>query len=168
MQVKREGRVVNLVGVLNEHVDLQAVETEIIAATQAATAENGEIILDLSKVQRANSSGLLQWLRLTKRLKIPLCYSNAPVWLVEQFNMIDEFFDGQVNVDSIYAHFYCNETDSIDSHLLKIGHDVPIQNQYKDFQFSVISKQGKTLEPDFDERSYFHFIAKHLAKKMSP
>ena len=165
MRVKREGEIVNLEGILNEHVDLQSVENEIAAAAQAATAKNGEAILDLSKVQRANSSGLLQWLRMTKRLNIPLCYINAPVWLVEQFNMIDEFFDGQVRVESIFANFYCTETDNIENHLLKLGIDVPIQEQYKDFQFKVISQQGKTLEPDFDERSYFHFIAKHLAPK---
>jgi hypothetical protein len=165
MQVNREGRVVSLEGVLNEHVDLQAVEGAMKAASQAASGENGEVVLDLSKVQRANSSGLLQWLRMAKRLKLPLCYKNVPVWLVEQFNMIDEFFDGQVKVESIYAHFYCTETDTSESHLLKIGTDIPIQDQYKDFHASVTSSQGKTLEPDFDERSYFHFIARHLYKK---
>lgn len=168
MHVSREGRVVSLDGVLNEHVDLQIIEAALTAATQAASTESGEIILDLSKVQRANSSGLLQWLRMTKRLKLPLCYKNSPVWLVEQFNMIDEFFDGQVRVESIFAHFYCPETDSSETHLLTLGKDIPILDQYKTFHASATSTDGKTLEPDFDERSYFHFIARHLFKKMNP
>lgn len=165
MHVNREGRTISLEGVLNEHVDLNVIEEAIREANKAAASDNGEVLLDLSKVQRANSSGLLQWLRMTKRLSLPLCYRNTPVWLVEQFNMIDEFFDGDVRVESLYAHFYCPETDSSESHLLTLGKEVPILSQYKDFQVTVTSGEGKTLEPDFDERSYFHFIARHIFTK---
>ncbi|MFZ9519089.1 MAG: hypothetical protein ACO3A4_01295 [Silvanigrellaceae bacterium] len=162
MLVKQEGQLVSLEGILNEHVDLQIVESAVIDASKAAKGK--AVSLDLSKVNRANSSGLLQWLRMTKRLKCALNYVNTPVWLVEQFNMIDEFFDGQISVESIYAHFYCPETDSSETHLLKLGVEVPIQEQYKTFQLKVTSTNGQSLEPDFDERSYFHFIARHLAK----
>lgn len=162
MLVKQEGHLVSLEGILNEHVDLQVVEAAVIEASKAA--KGSSVSLDLSKVSRANSSGLLQWLRMTKRLKCGLNYINTPVWLVEQFNMIDEFFDGKISVESIYAHFYCPDTDSSETHLLKLGVEVPIQDQYKSFQLKVTSSEGKMLEPDFDERSYFHFIARHLAK----
>lgn len=167
MQVNREGHIVGLEGVLNEHVDLGVIEEAIREASKAAPNENGEVLLDLSKVQRANSSGLLQWLRMTKRVSKPLCYRNTPVWLVEQFNMIDEFFDGHVRVESLYAHFYCPESDNSESHLLTIGKEVPVLSQYKDFHVNVTSREGKLLEPDFDERSYFHFIARHIFKKVS-
>jgi ABC-type transporter Mla MlaB component len=167
MQVSLDGTVVGLIGVLNEHVDLHSVEAAIMTAHQMASDERGEVSLDLSKVQRANSSGLLQWLRMTKRLKVPLCYVNVPVWLVEQFNMIDEFFDGQVRVESIFAHFYSPDTDSSESRLLKIGTDVPVLEHYRNFSAAATSSEGKGLEPDFDERSYFHFIARHLYKKPS-
>ncbi|NBO38404.1 hypothetical protein EBU99_07450 [bacterium] len=165
MLVAREGRVVSLDGVLNEHVDLQSVEATILEASASAPAEGGQVLLDLSKVQRANSSGLLQWLRMTKRLKCPLRYVKAPVWLVEQFNMIDEFFDGEISVESIYAHFYCPETDSSETHLLQIEKDVPLLDNFREFRLMVKSSDGGELEPDFDERSYFHFIARHLVKK---
>jgi ABC-type transporter Mla MlaB component len=162
MLVKNEGQLISLEGILNEHVDLQVVESAIIEASK--TAADGSVSLDLSKVSRANSSGLLQWLRMTKRLKNPLKYVRTPVWLVEQFNMIDEFFDGQISVESVYAHFYCPDTDTSETHLLNLGVEVPVQDQYKTFRLKIASSDGKELEPDFDERSYFHFIARHLAK----
>lgn len=162
MLVKQEGQLVSLEGILNEHVDLQVVESAVVEASKSA--KGGAVSLDLSKVNRANSSGLLQWLRMTKRLKCPLNYVNTPVWLVEQFNMIDEFFDGKISVESIFAHFYCPDTDTSETHLLKVGVEVPIQDQYKSFHLKVTSADGKLLEPDFDERSYFHFIARHLSK----
>lgn len=163
MLVKQDGSLVSLEGILNEHVDLQVVEAAISEASR--TDKTSLVSLDLSKVNRANSSGLLQWLRMTKRLKCGLKYINTPVWLVEQFNMIDEFFDGKISVESIFAHFYCPDTDSSETHLLKLGADVPIREQYKDFQLKMTSADGKSLEPDFDERSYFHFIARHIAKQ---
>ena len=165
MLVKNEGQLVSLEGILNEHVDLQVVESAILDA--AKSAGGGAVSLDLSKVSRANSSGLLQWLRMTKRIKNPLNYVRTPVWLVEQFNMIDEFFDGHISVESVYAHFYCPDTDTSETHLLKLGVEVPIQDQYKTFHLKMSSSDGKELEPDFDERSYFHFIARHLSKTVS-
>ena len=96
-----------------------------------------------------------------KKIQTPLCYVRTPVWLVEQFNMIDEFFDGDVSVESIYAHFYSPENDSSETRLLTLGTDVPILENYRNYN---ASSEGSQLEPDFDERSYFHFISRHLYK----
>jgi ABC-type transporter Mla MlaB component len=161
MQVRNEGHTVYFSGVLNEHVDLNNTEAALLAAQQSVTDKQPRVCLDFSHVSRANSSGLLQWLRLMKKTRIPLCYIRTPVWLVEQFNMIDEFFDGDVSVESIYAHFYSPETDSSETHLLTLGTDVPILENYRSYNAQL---EGSQLEPDFDERSYFHFISRHLYK----
>ncbi|MEY2988651.1 MAG: hypothetical protein RJB13_2172 [Pseudomonadota bacterium] len=161
MQVRNDGCTVFFSGILNEHVDLNNTEAVLHAAQQALTDQQPRVCLDLSQVSRANSSGLLQWLRLMKKTHIPLCYVRTPVWLVEQFNMIDEFFDGDVSVESIYAHFYSPENDTSETRLLNLGTDVPILENYRNY--SATSEDSK-LEPDFDERSYFHFISRHLYK----
>jgi len=161
MQVRNEGHTVFFSGVLNEHVDLNNTEAALLAAQQSLTDKQKRVCLDLSQVSRANSSGLLQWLRLMKKIQTPLCYVRTPVWLVEQFNMIDEFFDGDVSVESIYAHFYSPENDSSETRLLTLGTDVPILENYRNYN---ASSEGSQLEPDFDERSYFHFISRHLYK----
>lgn len=167
MQVRNEGSTVIFSGILNEHVDLNATESVIYVAHRTLNEASGTVFLDFSQVSRANSSGLLQWLRLMKKIQLPMCYVRAPVWLVEQFNMIDEFFDGQVTVESIYAHFYCPETDSNETRLLTLGVDVPILENYRTFRVTVPSNENAELEPDFDERSYFHFILRHLYKATS-
>lgn len=161
MQVRTEGHTVFFSGVLNEHVDLNNTESALHAAHRSLSGDQKRVCLDLSHVSRANSSGLLQWLRLMKKAQIPLCYIRTPVWLVEQFNMIDEFFDGDVTVDSIYAHFYSPDTDTSETRLLTIGTDVPVLENYRNYNAGSADAQ---LEPDFDERSYFHFISRHLYK----
>lgn len=162
MLLKQEGSLVSLEGILNEHVDLEIIEDAIVQS--AKSSQEGIVSLDLSQVIRANSSGLLLWLRMTKRIKCGLNYIRTPVWLVEQFNMIDEFFEGKISVESFFAHFYSEERDEIETRLLKVGSDVPVQDNYKNFNLTLTSADGKTLEPDFDERSYFHFIARHISK----
>lgn len=164
MQVRNDGYTVFFSGILNEHVDLNSTESAIHAARQSLSDTQTRVCLDFSQVSRANSSGLLQWLRLMKKIQIPLCYVRTPVWLVEQFNMIDEFFDGDVSVESIYAHFYYPETDSSETRLLTLGTDIPILENYRNFSTSSALTDAGQLEPDFDERSYFHFISRHLYK----
>jgi hypothetical protein len=44
---------------------------------------------------------------------------------------------------------------------------VPILENYRTFRVTVPSNENAELEPDFDERSYFHFISRHLYKATS-
>ena len=120
---------------------------------------NGEVKVDLSKVKRANSTGIVVWLKFLQSIKTPVCYMNCPVWLVNQFNMIDQFFHNNSKVGSIQTPFYCEETGACRVVTLNLGEEVPILESYENYTFENRTIDGKVYEPDFDPEGYLSFIS---------
>ena len=157
MDVRVEGRTLHFSGVLDEASIMDAVKTSIEEG--ASNAAGQRVLFDLSEVKRANSCGILSWLRLLRDVDVPVTYINTPIWLIAQFNMIAEFFSGEVDVESIQAPFYCPDDDTSIALTLLIGKDVPVQDDYEDFEFENRTIEGREYEPDFDPAEYFAFIA---------
>lgn len=161
MDLKVEGHTLRFSGVLDETTDMEQARQAIIAL---GASQGPEVYLDLSEVRRANSCGILSWLRLLRDVNLSFVYVNAPVWLIAQFNMISEFFVGRVRVESIQAPFYCPADDSSLSLTLFVGEDIPVRDDYEDFQFANRAIDGKEYEPDFDPAEYFSFIAANFQR----
>jgi hypothetical protein len=122
--------------------------------------------LDFSEVPKANSVGLLKWVRILSELapkQIRLIYVDAPAWMVEQFGMIDEFFTGEVTVSSFFGRFYCPSEDIIVMKKLTLGQDIPLLQNYETFDI-VLKGEDQRLEPDFEVPVYLSFLAKHYDK----
>src|SRR5665213_2067057 len=64
------------------------------------------VILDFVKVTYANSVGIAVWLKLAHELQVEFKYVNAPIWLVNQFNMISSYFAGGSFVQSVQVPFF--------------------------------------------------------------
>ena len=144
-------------GVLDEKCPIDLIEEALQKAAQKL-ATNSRVALDFSNVKRANSCGILAWFKLTEQLVLPISYINVPVWLVEQFGFTD-FAKSNAVVESVFAPFYCPEKDVHELFLLRIGIDVPFQDNYLNWALERKNAEGWTFEPDFEPDQYFRFLA---------
>lgn len=118
--------------------------------------------LDFSKVNYANSAGIVIWLKFSHEAAIPFKYVNAPVWLVNQFNMIRDYFENGSFVETIDAPYFAPKTQDSRVFTLRIGKDVPLKDDYNGFTLPNRSADGKNYEIDFSPERYFSFISENL------
>jgi hypothetical protein len=165
MEIKQEGWRLWFRGTLDEHTS----GAEVYAALQSAAAclpsqsSKDRVILDFSAVVRANSVGILTWLKTMESLNPRVSFVNVPLWLVEQFNFSDAL-RGDCLVESFYAPFYSPLTDTHSLFCLRIGVDVPLLKSYRDFEMSFQGKEGEVFEPDFEPEELFHFLETNCEK----
>lgn len=157
MEVEIKNQIMECSGLLNEKSDMAAVSN----AFDTAMAGNGDafIRIDMSKVLAANSVGLLGFTKVMRAKKARLKYINAPVWLVNNLNCLQEFFMNDSTVESIFADFYCPTTNKSSVQHLTIGKEIPVQEDYSEFSISLTDSAGNALEMDFDPEDFFSFIA---------
>jgi hypothetical protein len=149
-------------GVLDE----QTSEDSLLAILEEVK-RNGlkpPLIIDLSKVSYANSRGGLVWLKFGRAAGVPLKYVNAPVWLINQFNMITDYFINGSFVETMMAPYFAPQTGDSRSFMLKVGVDFPLMADYSDFTMPNRNENGKIFEPDFEPARYFHFITNNFKK----
>lgn len=119
------------------------------------------VSLDFSKVSRANSAGIVIWLKFLKTLKHPVKYVNAPVWLVGQFNMIKGYFDNGGFVESFQAPIFCPANEYSKVVTFQVGKEVPILKSFDDFRLPNRMIDGQEYEMDFDPGQYLSFISEN-------
>jgi hypothetical protein len=148
--------------VVDGEIDERATVSELTALLEAGRQVVGhkELKLDLSRVDGANSLGIRSWLMAVKAVRGPFCYVHMPEWLVEQCNIISEFMAGQIRVESLYAPFYCNDTQERRLLLVVVGRDIPLLQDYGSFMYPPVRLDGKIYEPDFDPVDLFGFLSR--------
>jgi ABC-type transporter Mla MlaB component len=146
-------------GVLDENTSLSELEASFLK--MKSTSGGQPIALDFSKVLRANSSGILVWLRFLNKANYQFKYLNAPVWLVGQFNMISGHFRGGGFVESFQAPFFAPRTQASKNLTLVVGKDLPLQKDYSNFKIPNRAIDGENFEIDFDPDQYFHFLSEN-------
>jgi len=157
MTVATDSNKLSFEGVLDERCVLDDL---VNAFSNVKNSGDGKpLILDLSAVKRANSSGIITWLKFLQKAGVKMCYINSPVWLVNQFNMIDQFFENGSKVESIQAPFYCEDTGESLNINLNIGAEIPIKDSYEDFSLDNRIIDGQEYEPDFEPERYFSFLS---------
>ena len=141
-------------------LDEQCVLDDLVGAFSKiqGTGFQEPLNLDLSQVRRANSSGIIIWLKFLQKTGTQMCYINSPVWLVNQFNMIDQFFENASKVKSVQAPYYCEDTGGSMNINLNIGEEIPIKESYEDFALENKVIDGQEYEPDFEPERYFSFL----------
>lgn len=160
MRIKVLSKLLYCEGNLDESTSPAQLNSSLL---QIITTEGeGPIIADLSNVSRANSSGVLTWLKFIRGANLQFKYVNAPVWLVGQFNIVTGYFEHHSFVESFFAPYYSESTRSSKNLLLKIGTDFLIQQQYPStFKFPVRIVDDLEYEIDFDPGRYLKFIEKN-------
>lgn len=116
--------------------------------------------LDFSQVTRANSSGIVIWLRFFEKIEDHFNYVNTPVWLVNQFNMISDFLGKSSIVSDFQAPFFCEATEGSLNLKFFPGDDLPLLETYRDYDVPNRIIDGKEFEPDFEPSAYFDFLTK--------
>ncbi|KAB8028052.1 hypothetical protein [Fluviispira multicolorata] len=157
MEVVVNNTTVEFSGLLNEESSVDLIKQGLEQAIKNSAAKK-EVNLDFSKVKRANSCGILAWYKILENFDCSFIYVNAPRWLVEQFN-ISDFLSEKTTVSSIYANFYCPSNDTHEVLLLNIGKEIPILDNYDEFNLVLKNKEGFDLEIDFEPSEYFYFIS---------
>ncbi len=157
MKARVENDLVEFSGYLSEKTTADDIRNAIQLAVQSSRTNT--VRIDFSAVEKANSVGILTYLKTFEALKVRAVYERAPVWLVEQFNCIQEFFIYNSTVSSLYARFIVPGTEKQVTRLLTVGKDIPILANYRDFIVLATIDADTLLEADFDAELYFSFLA---------
>jgi len=162
MEVVVNNTTIEFSGLLNEESSVANIKKALELAF--SNAKDKVVRLDFSKVKRANSCGILAWYKILEDFKDGKCiYTNVPRWLVEQFN-ISDFLTDRTYVESIQANFYCPANDTHETLILTIGKEIPILDNYDNFNLVMKSKDGFDLEIDFEPNEYFYFISSNTKR----
>lgn len=146
-------------GVLDENTSLTDIMDAFTKLKNAGA--KAPITLDFSKVVRANSSGILIWLKFLKATNFQFKYVNAPVWLVGQFNMISGYFESGSFVESFQAPYFAPKSQASQHFKIIIGNEIKLQQAYSDSDLPKRVVNGEEYEIDFDPQQYFHFIVEN-------
>ena len=146
---KKDGNKLKLTGTLDEYSNLKSV----------FNCELEKIHLDMSKVIRANASGIRSWITHINEFKGMIVLSNCTVAIVELFNEIPRFLGKNIIVESFYAIFYCEECDLEKLFLLKIEENSDKQKEII-LESPLCPDCGEIMDKDFDESNYFGFVRK--------
>ncbi len=145
----------NVRGTLNEQVSLDEV-----AAVIASKSDLKVIEFDFSHSKMLTSVGVMTWLKLLEKVSAPYYYSSAPIWLVSLFNSIPGFFkENQSYIKSMEVPFFCSSENQDRPVLLRISSDIPLLNNYKNFELPDITDNGQVYTLDLIPERYFAFLS---------
>lgn len=162
MEVAVNDTTIEFSGLLNEESSMEVIKNGLVQAFK--NSKDKVVRLDFSRVKRANSCGILAWYKILENFNDGIfVYVNVPRWLVEQFN-ISDFLSDKTRVESIQANFYCPSNDTHETLLLTLGKEIPILDNYDQFNLVLKNKDGLDLEIDFEPNEYFYFITSNLKR----
>lgn len=164
MELTLSGSTIVFSGVLDEKTSIATIRTYVEQALSQVA--DGVIFLNFGAVKRANSLGILAWAKFIEASPYRFAYVDTPEWLIEQFNLCGLLKEGS-RVESLQASFYCPENDSHRVLTLSVGKDIPVQDDYSDFEISRKTTEGLLLEADFEPAEYFNFLARNAKRKMA-
>lgn len=160
MQIMFTTPKVVLAGNLTEALD----EAALHAALQAAGGEpqTAPVQVDLARVERVNSMGLMKWARCSRGYDLRL--HALPNWLVPHFNMIPDLLGPRSRIESVEALFVEEATKRQVSRLMVIGRDVPLVRDLAEWAPEARSDEGTPLAPEFEPDEFFEFVTRDLEK----
>ena len=153
-----------LKGFLDESTRQEFLERELKNAQNALQNNSKYLKINFSEVSMANSVGILKWLKAIDTVSLPICYSQAPKWLVSQLNMIPQFMKNQAVVESFEVPFYCEEKDKDLIKLFVVGKDIETKSEsYTEEDFPPVEKEGFYYIVDVIPKNYFRFITDNFS-----
>ena len=147
-------------GVLDEEVTLD--QLLVYLGQLKSSGLTPPVNLDFSKVSYANSTGIVTWLKFTREAKLCFKYVNAPVWLVNQFNMVKGYFEFGSFVESMHVPYFAPKTQDSRVFNLTVGKDFPLLADYSNVTIPNRKADGRDYEIDFTPERYLSFISENL------
>ena len=159
MNLEMVGNTLCFSGELSEKSDMNVFRCAIL---DQKSLGKEPVAIDFNKVDRGNSVGLMHMLEVLRDCDAKVCFEHTPIWLVEQFNMLEEFSRLPISVLSFGARFYSAKADDFVIRVLTAGKDFPLLDSYEGFDLRVYSQDGELLEPDFEVCEYFDFLTRFV------
>jgi len=145
-------------------LDEETVPGDLTAAHSKLTSAgiSPPVTVDFSRVEYANSIGVVVWLKFTIESSLSFKYVNVPVWLVNQFNMIKGYFENGSFVETVQLPFFCPKTQESRAFTMQLGKEIPILADYSNLKLSMMRFDGKEYELDVNPERYFSFISENF------
>ena len=146
IDVKGEIAYIFLSGRVDEDSDLSGL----------SSIEQDTIIFDFDKLDGMNSCGIREWIKFINALSDNknITYSNCPVQIIEQINMIMDFRKKGTEIKSFYAPYYCEECDHESFCLLQAEEVADVSNP----PAKNCEKCGSEMEFDYPPEQFFRFL----------
>ena len=138
-------------GILDETVGSDFFENSLSVLTK----EDDHIKMDFSGVSSGNSMGIRNLHMFLTNTDKKVRFVNVPLWLLEQFGMNSRLIKDPSSIYSVYLPFYSHEKEHDIYHIWIIGKDIPILDDYDDFEIPKVHSDGTEYQPDFDFESAF-------------
>ena len=132
-------------GILGDQCDLTGIFDDV---------EGKTVRIDMSRVDRINSIGVLKWCNLISNTDIFIEYINCSISVIEQFNMVPEFLGDNSKVVTFYARYFCDECDKEVNRILSTQYFSNRSMEPPEF----VCKCGSILFFDDIEEEYFCFL----------
>lgn len=143
LTLEKTDRGFRLVGVIDESADFSSLPDE-------------PLLLDMSRISRVNSSGILQWVRWKRdRVSQPIL-ERVSASFVLALSMVPELSKG-AKIHSVLAPYVDLETDEQEELLLSTGQLAEIRESRVAPELPSPST-SRTLVLDEDEENYFGFL----------
>ncbi len=143
LKIELSGSQAKLTGVLDENASLAPLEKL-----------SGSVTISFQGVERVNSCGVRDWVELLKKLSgCQITYSECSPVIVKQLNAVPDFA-GSAKIESFFAPYFCEATDSEVMVLLKPSDVLSGQPPERK------SANGETLTFDEIAAKYFSFLSR--------
>jgi anti-anti-sigma regulatory factor len=149
---------VNL-NVVNDKVntDLEGSIDEDATFEEIEKVSGSEYIFDFDKVKMINSCGIREWIKFIEKLPkgSKIIYKKCPQIIIEQINMVHGFIPAGASIESFYAPYYDEDSDTEHKILLN-------SSDIKGGKAPTVKSpdSGKEMEFDAIEEQYFSFLNK--------
>ena len=118
-----------------------------------------EVWIDFSGVNRINSCGVREWTSVSYNMNSRIYYSKCTPPIVDQLSMVPEFMGQNALVDSVIAHFVCEECGHEEMQELKVGKDIiPGEEEYLEGPQRTCPVCGAEMEFDHNAEVYLDFL----------
>lgn len=152
--------VIALKGWMDERIETSGIRQILINLYK----EKSKVILDLGDLDRANSSGLRYLAILLQEFGARVGIQRLPAFFVELIN-VAAIIPDNVDIISFHVPFYHPKTDHVEEICLEIGKDIPLKDNYEDFDCTSLVSPESGLIPDFEPQEFFTFLTERLHKK---
>lgn len=137
----------DFVGSIDEDANFEEIEK----------VQEKEYIFDFDQVSMINSCGIREWIKFIEKLPgdAKITYKRCPQIIIEQMNMVHGFIRQGASIESFYAPYYDEESDT--------EHKILLQSKdIKGGKAPTIKSPDSGEEMEFDaiEEQYFSFLKK--------
>ena len=137
-------------------VILKGVIDETVTLVGTFESFTDVVEIDLGAITMINSTGVREWVSAIYKCKAKKIYTNCPVWVIDQANMVKEFLGNNSVVESFFGRYYCEDCDEESQILWHTVKDFPDLNNIEIPE--KVCNCGQLMQFDDDEDEYFTFL----------